>query len=215
MWSARQVGIILAYAAVPLLLVVGSVALAVTEGAPAPQASPAASNNSTPTMVTPTVRPTQTAPPTSTMPASTSTVKPAASTTASPTPLAPTASPTTAALPTASSPAAASSAGTAVAPTSLPVAPQAESCGPFPGWTNTYVVRPGDTLFRIALRHRTSVWELRQANCKDSAAVVPGERLWIPAEKSSHWKHRPLPAFRWQWWRQFPWADSPRSAPGP
>ena len=30
-------------------------------------------------------------------------------------------------------------------------------CGPFAGWILGYVVRPGDTLYRIALRYRTSV----------------------------------------------------------
>lgn len=220
MWSARQVGIVVAYAAIPLLLVVGSVALAVTEGATAPTATTAAPGSpapaSSPVTPTETLQPTSTAAPTSTIPPATATA--AVTGTASPTP-SPTRTPATASATAAAQPTATSRAArpaTATEGTLSPrVFPQAGSCGPFPGWSKTYVVRPGDTLFLIALRHRTSVWELRQANCKSSTAVSAGERLWVPAAKSSHWQHRSVPAFRWEWWKQLRRAGIPWFAPDP
>jgi LysM repeat protein len=218
MWSARRIGVILAYAAIPLLLVVGSVALAIAEGAPAPKTTPAATSSPLPTTSLPalsaTAEPTNTAAPTSTMPTRIATSEPTASPTASPKPMAPIASPTGAAQPTGALPTSVPVTATAMA-ASGPVAPQAKSCGPFPGWSTTCTVGPGDSLFDIALRYRTSVWELRQANCKASASVVPGERLWVPGEKTSYWGHRPLPAFRWQWWKHFPWVGGPEFAPHP
>ncbi|HXG75120.1 MAG TPA: LysM peptidoglycan-binding domain-containing protein [Gaiellaceae bacterium] len=48
-----------------------------------------------------------------------------------------------------------------------------------------YVVRPGDTLWSIALRHhggdpREGVWELQRRNALRSATIVPGQRLLLP-----------------------------------
>jgi signal transduction histidine kinase len=214
MWSARRIGIILAYAAIPLLLVVGSVALAVTEGVPAPNAS------SSPTLSPPTAawthtpQPTYPASPSSTLSTTTAAAQPVTSPTSSPTSMPPTASPTTAALPTAISTTTGPATEPPVAPP-LPIAPQTEACGPFPGWNKAYVVRPEDTLFRIALRYRTSVWQLRQANCKDSTAVFPGERLWVPALKTWQWQYRSLPTFHWHGWEQLPWFGRPSTAPVP
>lgn len=44
----------------------------------------------------------------------------------------------------------------------------------------TYVVQPGDTLFRIALRYGTTVEALRAANGLCSNLIVPGQVLRIP-----------------------------------
>jgi LysM repeat protein len=44
----------------------------------------------------------------------------------------------------------------------------------------TYVVQPGDNLFRIALRFGTSVTALRAANGLRSNLIVPGQVLRIP-----------------------------------
>ena len=81
MWSARRVGTILAYAAIPLLLVVGSVALAVTEGVPAPKAAPTLTSSPAPATRTQMPQPSHTETPTSAMAA-----EPAAGPTANPTP---------------------------------------------------------------------------------------------------------------------------------
>lgn len=44
----------------------------------------------------------------------------------------------------------------------------------------TYVVQPGDTLFRIALNHGTTVSALRAANGLRSNVIYPGQVLRIP-----------------------------------
>lgn len=56
----------------------------------------------------------------------------------------------------------------------------AKWCGPFPGWLKAYVVQPGDTLFRIAVSFGTSVVRLERANCKSSSVIYVGEHLWVP-----------------------------------
>jgi hypothetical protein len=213
MWSARQVGTILAYAAIPLLLVVGSVALAVAEGAPGGTATPATTSSPPQTTQTTKPRPTKTEAPASTMPTATIPT-PVASATPSPTRVPPTVSPTTAAQPAGTSRTSAPATATG-GPTNLPVAPQAESCGPFRGWSKIYRVKPGDTLFGIALRYRTSVWQLRQANCRNSAAVFPGDRLWVPAPQPVRCEHCALPAFRWEWRQHLPWMGIPGFSPDP
>ncbi len=55
------------------------------------------------------------------------------------------------------------------------------NCGPPPGWVKTYVVRPGDTLFRIAVNYSTTTAALQLANCKGSSTnISTGEILWVP-----------------------------------
>ncbi len=49
----------------------------------------------------------------------------------------------------------------------------------------TYVVRPGDTLWSIAAHSyagdpREGVWEIQQKNHLASATITPGERLVLP-----------------------------------
>jgi len=47
--------------------------------------------------------------------------------------------------------------------------------------TGTYVVRPGDTLFRIALRHGVPLWSLAQANgIQNPSLIYVGQVLRIP-----------------------------------
>jgi LysM repeat protein len=53
------------------------------------------------------------------------------------------------------------------------------------GPERTYVVRPSDTLWSIALRSyggdvREGVWKLEQRNHLRSATLVPGQRLVLP-----------------------------------
>lgn len=62
-----------------------------------------------------------------------------------------------------------------IAPTALPAAtPAAEGEG-------TYVVKPGDSLYSIAARHKVKVADLQRANgITDAARVKPGTMLKIP-----------------------------------
>jgi membrane-bound lytic murein transglycosylase D len=46
-----------------------------------------------------------------------------------------------------------------------------------------YQVRNGDTLYRIALRHGTTVAEILAINGLAGASIRPGDRLKIPASK--------------------------------
>ena len=52
--------------------------------------------------------------------------------------------------------------------------------GPGPA-SRTYRVRGGDTLYRIALKHGTTVALLMTANSLSSDDIHPGDRLTIPA----------------------------------
>lgn len=60
-------------------------------------------------------------------------------------------------------------------PMSAPV-----SCGAPFGWVRTYVVQPGDSLYRIATLHGTSLSELQRANCLSTSFIAPGDLLWVP-----------------------------------
>src|SRR5687767_889086 len=42
------------------------------------------------------------------------------------------------------------------------------NCGPPAGWVKTYIVKPGDTLFRISQNYSTTTTALQHANCKGS-----------------------------------------------
>jgi LysM repeat protein len=53
------------------------------------------------------------------------------------------------------------------------------------GPKQTYVVKPGDTLWTVAERMyagdpREGVWKLQQRNHLASATIVPGEKLVVP-----------------------------------
>ena len=54
-------------------------------------------------------------------------------------------------------------------------------CGPFAGWVRTYIVQPGDNLFRIGLSYGVTVSQLQRANCMGSSTTIfVGQRLWVP-----------------------------------
>jgi LysM repeat protein len=54
-------------------------------------------------------------------------------------------------------------------------------CGPPFGWVRNYIVRPGDTLFRIALAYNITYPQLQRANCMGSSTTIyTGQRLWVP-----------------------------------
>jgi len=206
MWAARQVALGFAYAIIPVLLVLGSLALALTE---APPSRPP----STPSAGTPTI----------------SATEPRASKT--PTvqaPTAPAATPSRTAQPTPSTTASASATQTVgptasltftASPSASPTQrqsylPQPEGCGPLPGWIWGYVVRPGDTLFRIAVRFRTTIAELEQANCKSSPGIFSGEQLWVPTLPNARWGFPSHPKHGAPWGNEFwqgpePWRATP------
>jgi LysM repeat protein len=53
---------------------------------------------------------------------------------------------------------------------------------PMPGPAAYYVVRPGDTLFSIAMRYNTNVWVLARANgILNPSVIFRGQMLVIPA----------------------------------
>lgn len=53
-------------------------------------------------------------------------------------------------------------------------------CGPVPiGWVR-YVVRPGDTLSRLAERAQITVGQLMAANCLSSTLLLAGQNLFLP-----------------------------------
>lgn len=54
------------------------------------------------------------------------------------------------------------------------------SCSPFRGWVRGYLVQPGDDLFLIAGRYHTTVEALERANCRPNSILYAGERLWVP-----------------------------------
>lgn len=54
-------------------------------------------------------------------------------------------------------------------------------CGPPAGWVRTYIVQPGDTLFRIALAYGITYPQLQRGNCMGSSTIIySGQRLWVP-----------------------------------
>ncbi len=46
----------------------------------------------------------------------------------------------------------------------------------------TYVVQPGDSLWKIAKKHKVTIKEIRKLNNMDSDKIKPGAKLRIPAE---------------------------------
>ncbi len=48
------------------------------------------------------------------------------------------------------------------------------------GWSRSYTVQPGDTLYRIATSHYTAANLMRDVNCRTGDAIYPGEILWVP-----------------------------------
>lgn len=113
------------------------------------------------------------APPTATRPAqaeasreSEPSFTPTATATPSMTPTRTTAEPTETSSPT--------STATEITPTAT-----ATRCVPPSGWV-TYVVQPGENLYRIGLRYNLGVNAMMEANCLDSESVYSGQTLYVP-----------------------------------
>lgn len=52
-------------------------------------------------------------------------------------------------------------------------------CGPPYGWVR-YVIQPGDTLTRLSLAYNISVYQLMVANCLSGPFIRSGDILWVP-----------------------------------
>jgi hypothetical protein len=165
--SIRQFGSGLFYAVVSVVLVVGGLSLALSEGRTnlTPPAKP------TPTLLLPS--------PTATAVVLPSSVTPAA-VISPPAPLTPSATPP-ARIVTATPTRYLATASMQPRATSTHVAfPTHFDCGPYSGWLRNYIVKPGDTLFHIATLYQTTVTALQVANCKLNFTIFPGEVLWVP-----------------------------------
>ena len=161
MQTVRQMASGLVYAVVSLLLVIGSLALSLAQTRtppPVPTSFPA-NATSTNTRI-PSPQPTPSAP---------AAYSSATETRAS------ISTPGAAIASSSSTPA-----NTATRSASKPLQTSTAACGPYAGWIRTYVVQPGDTLFRIATMHGIRVEILQRANCKTGTLIYAGERLWVP-----------------------------------
>jgi LysM repeat protein len=63
-----------------------------------------------------------------------------------------------------------------------PVAPNTPAtCNPGAvGWSRSYTVKPGDTIYSIATNHYTTAALLKNVNCRSSDLIYTGEILWAP-----------------------------------
>jgi len=76
-------------------------------------------------------------------------------------------------------------------------------CGPPASW-RLYYVKPGDTLFRLALTYGTTIDAIRQANCLTSYNLYYGQALYLP----------PVPVI-WPTWTPVPPTETPTPTPTP
>ena len=63
--------------------------------------------------------------------------------------------------------------------TSKPKPPSWGCSGPPAGWV-IYIIKRGDTLYRIGLNTGTTAEILRRANCLPSDKIITGQRLYVP-----------------------------------
>ena len=61
------------------------------------------------------------------------------------------------------------------------------------GWVRSYVVKPGDTLYSIAVNHYTTLALLKAVNCRAGDAIYPGDVLWVPNVPTRTPPPSPLP----------------------
>jgi LysM repeat protein len=76
-----------------------------------------------------------------------------------------------------------------------PVAPNTSvACSPGAvGWSKSYIVRPGDNLYRIGIDHYTSLDLMRHVNCRIGDTIYVGEILWVPNVASRTPPPTPMP----------------------
>ena len=65
-------------------------------------------------------------------------------------------------------------------PPSFFATPTAEPCGPPPSWV-IYRIQPGDTLYNLAYRTRTTIEAIRRANCMTGYTVYVGKPIYLPS----------------------------------
>jgi LysM repeat protein len=86
-------------------------------------------------------------------------------------------------------------------------------CGAPAGWV-TYIVQPGDTLFRLSQLYRISVADLQQANCLGASTLLhTGQALHVPP-----WGQltpTPTPSATWTNTPTFPLLDTPTNTDVP
>ncbi|MCL4275258.1 MAG: LysM peptidoglycan-binding domain-containing protein [Anaerolineales bacterium] len=61
------------------------------------------------------------------------------------------------------------------------------------GWVRSYVVRPGDTIYSIAVNHYTTASLLKSVNCRSSDIIYINETLWVPSVATRTPVPTPLP----------------------
>jgi LysM repeat protein len=61
------------------------------------------------------------------------------------------------------------------------------------GWTKSYIVKPGDNLYRIGLDHYVSLDQMRRVNCRVGDTIYSGELLWVPDVSTRTPLPSPLP----------------------
>ena len=71
-----------------------------------------------------------------------------------------------------------------ITPTPLPSSTRAPTqpviqCEPRRSW-GRYIVRPGDTLYKISLAFYTSIYALQKANCMNNSVIRVGQVLYVP-----------------------------------
>ncbi len=77
-------------------------------------------------------------------------------------------------------------------PTPTPAPPPPSVCRPPYGWI-PYVVQPGDTLYSLAARFRTTVQAIMQANCLNRYYLYTGEIIYLPPYFTPTPTRRPTP----------------------
>jgi hypothetical protein len=169
--SMRQLGTALLYALVSVVLVVGGLSLALTEGgisAPRPTAKPSPTlfTSSTPEALSSPTAPFAGSP--TPLVVSVTATQPIATTQ----PVTATTQPVLSATPTAT---------LRLYPTATTrYNPTPVRCGPYYGWIKSYTVQQGDTLYHISTLYQTTVSALQVANCLQGTFIYPGELLWVP-----------------------------------
>ncbi|MDX9864989.1 MAG: LysM peptidoglycan-binding domain-containing protein, partial [Anaerolineaceae bacterium] len=70
------------------------------------------------------------------------------------------------------------------APAASPTVTPTESCQPPQNW-NSYTIRAGDTLESLSKTYKTSISQLKEANCLVSDTLLPGTILYVPPVKAT------------------------------
>lgn len=61
------------------------------------------------------------------------------------------------------------------------------------GWANTYIVKSGDTFYKIAQNYYTKADTIKSVNCRTSDYIYTGETLWVPLVAATRAAPSPYP----------------------